>query len=126
LLESLRLLTAANAPRDPQEKTLVTYAPKLNREAGRLNWNETAEVIERKIRAYNPWPGAFTDFKDRKLKIFASSVVKLRGTAGAILRKDNELVIATADRALSLMDVQLEGKRRMGAAEFLRGRASSS
>jgi methionyl-tRNA formyltransferase len=126
LLESLRLLTAGNAPRDPQDKTLATYAPKLNREAGRLNWNETAEVIERKIRAYNPWPGAFTDFKDRKLKIFASSVVELRGTAGAILRKDNELVIATADRALSLMDVQLEGKRRMGAAEFLRGRASPS
>ncbi len=126
LLESLRLLTAGNPPRDPQDKTLATYAPKLNREAGRLNWNETAEVIERKIRAYNPWPGAFTDFKDRKLKIFAASVVDLREAPGAILRKDNELVIATADHALSLMDVQLEGKRRMTAAEFLRGRDVSS
>jgi methionyl-tRNA formyltransferase len=125
LLESLRLLAAGNAPRDPQDKTLATYAPKLNREAGRINWNETAEVIERKIRAYNPWPGAFTDFKNRKLKIFSASVVDLRGTPGTILRKDNELVIATADRALSLTEVQLEGKRRMSAAEFLRGRASS-
>jgi methionyl-tRNA formyltransferase len=126
LLESLRLLAAGNAPRNPQDQTLATYAPKLNREAGRINWNETAEVIERKIRAYNPWPGAFTDFKDRKLKIFSAAIVDLRGTPGTILRKDNELIIATADRALSLTEVQLEGKKRMSAAEFLRGRAPSS
>src|SRR5713226_4459814 len=112
LLESLRLLAAGNAPRIPQDQTLATYAPKLNREAGRINWNETAEGIERKIRAYNPWPGAFTDFKDRKLKIFSASVVDLRGTPGTILQKDNELVIATADHAISLGEVQLEGKRR--------------
>jgi methionyl-tRNA formyltransferase len=126
VLESLRLLAAGNAPRDPQDKTVATYAPKLNREAGRLNWNESADAIERKIRAYNPWPGAFTDFKDRKLKIFSASVVDLRGKPGEILRTDQELVIATSDRALSLTEVQLEGKRRMSAAEFLRGRAPSS
>src|SRR5437763_12592021 len=80
LLESLRLLATGQAPRDPQDKTLATYAPKLNREAGRINWNETADAVERKIRAYNPWPGVFTDFKDRKLKIFSASVVDLRGT----------------------------------------------
>jgi methionyl-tRNA formyltransferase len=123
LLDSLRLLATGPAPRGPQDKALATYAPKLNREAGRINWNEIAEVIERKIRAYNPWPGAFTDFKDRKLKIFSAAIVDLRGAPGTIVRKDNELVIATADRALSLTDVQLEGKRRMSAAEFLRGRA---
>jgi methionyl-tRNA formyltransferase len=121
LLESLRSLAAGNAPRIPQDQALATYAPKLNREAGRINWNETAKGIERKIRAYNPWPGAFTDFEDRKLKIFSASVVDLPGTPGAILRKDNELVIATADHALSLGEVQLEGTRRMSAAEFLRG-----
>ena len=126
LLESFRLFAAGNAPRIPQDESLASYAPKLNREAGRINWNETAEVIERKIRAYNPWPGAFTDFKDRKLKIFSASVVDLRGKPGEILRKDQELVVATSDRALSLTEVQLEGKRRMSAAEFLRGRASSS
>jgi methionyl-tRNA formyltransferase len=124
LLESLRLILSGNAPRDLQDKTLASYAPKLNREAGRINWNENAETIERKIRAYNPWPGAFTDFKERKLKIFSASTVDLRGTPGTILRKDNELVIAAADRALSLTDVQLEGKRRMSVAEFLRGLSS--
>src|SRR5881398_3995055 len=96
LLESLRLLAAGNAPRVPQDKSLANYAPKLNREAGRLNWNESAEAIERKIRAYNPWPGAFTEFAGRNLKIFAASIVDpstslrtgLRGKPGEILRKD--------------------------------------
>ena len=126
LLESLRLLAAGNAPRIPQDQALATYAPKLNREAGRLNWNESVEAIERKIRAYNPWPGAFTEFSGRNLKIFAASIVDLRGKPGEILRKDRELVVATSDRALSVTDVQLEGKRRMSAAEFLRGRTLSS
>jgi methionyl-tRNA formyltransferase len=123
LLESLHLVAAGNAPRVPQDKSLANYAPKLNREAGRLNWNESAEAIERKIRAYNPWPGAFTELAGGNLKIFAASIIDLRGKPGEILRKHRELVVATSDRGLSVTDVQLEGKRRMSAAEFLRGRA---
>src|ERR1700720_2462687 len=107
LLESFRLLAAGNAPRIPQNQIPASYAPKLNREAGRLNWNESAEAIERKIRAYNPWPGAFTEFAGRNLKIFAASIVDLRGKPGEILRKDRELVVAASDRALSLAEVQL-------------------
>ena len=126
LLESLRLFAAGNAPRISQDQALATYAAKLNREAGRINWNESAEVIERKIRAYNPWPGVLTEFNGRNLKIFSATIVDLRGKAGEILRKDRELVVATSDRALSLRDVQLEGKRRMSAAEFLRGATSRS
>ena len=121
LLKALRLLANENAPRLPQNTSFATYAPKLNRESGRINWSETAEVIERKIRAYNPWPGAFTELNNRKLKVFAASIVDLRGKPGEILRKQKELVIGTADHALSLNEVQLEGKRRMSAGEFLRG-----
>ncbi|HEY6070232.1 MAG TPA: methionyl-tRNA formyltransferase [Chthoniobacterales bacterium] len=119
LLEALKMFP--NAPRIRQDKEFATYAPKLNRESGRINWNEPAEAIQRKIRAYNPWPGAFSDFNNRKLKIFAASIVDLRGKPGEILRRDKEFVIAAADRALSLTEVQLEGKRRMSALEFLRG-----
>ena len=129
LIESLRLLGSGNAPRILQDKSLASYAPKLNRESGRINWNETAEMIERKIRAYNPWPGAFSEFNGRKLKIFSAAIVDpstshragLRGKPGEILRKEKELVIGTSDRPLSLTEVQLEGKRRMSVAEFLRG-----
>lgn len=121
LLEALQLLINGNAPRIPQDKESATYAPKLEREAGRIDWTEPAEVIERKIRAYNPWPGAFTQFNNKKLKIFSASIVDLHGKQGEILSKDTELVIGAGDRAVSLNEVQLEGKRRMSAAEFLRG-----
>jgi methionyl-tRNA formyltransferase len=121
LLESLKLLQAANAPRIAQDKTVATYAPKLDREAGRIDWKESAEQIERKIRAYNPWPSAFTEFRNRKLKLFSASIVDLQGKPGETLREDRELVVTTSDRALSLNEVQLEGKRRMRVVEFLRG-----
>lgn len=121
LLEGLRLLADEVAPRVPQDKSNATYASKLDREAGRIGWNEPAEVIERKIRAYNPWPGAFAEFKGRKLKVFSAEIVDVRGKPGEVLREDRELVIATAARALSLTEIQPEGKRRMTAAEFLRG-----
>src|SRR6266511_5433909 len=59
LLESLRMLATGTAPRIPQDNSLATYAAKLKRENGRINWSEPADVIERKIRAFNPWPDAF-------------------------------------------------------------------
>jgi methionyl-tRNA formyltransferase len=121
LLESLRLLATGSAPRVPQNNTLATYAPKLKREHGELDWSEPAEAIERKIRAFNPWPGTFMKLNDRTLKIFSASVVDLSGEPGKILRSHKELVIATGEDALSLGEVQLEGKKRMSAAEFLRG-----
>ena len=121
LLESLRLLAAGNAPRVPQENARATYAPKLKREHGQIDWSESAEAIERKIRAYNPWPGAFMKVDHQNLKIFSASVVDLNGQPGEVLRSDKDLTIATGKGALSLAEVQLEGKRRMTAAEFLRG-----
>jgi methionyl-tRNA formyltransferase len=126
LLEALRLLANGNAPRIPQDKSRASYAPKLDREAGRIDWNESADAIERKIRAYNPWPGAFTEFDGRKLKVFRASIADLHGKSGEILRRERELIVATSDGSLSLTEVQLEGKRRMSAADFLRGVKSSS
>jgi methionyl-tRNA formyltransferase len=123
LLASLRLLASGNAPRTPQNSALATSAPKLSRDDGKIDWAQSAEGIERKIRAYDPWPGAFTELNDRQLKIFSASIVDLRGKPGEILRKDKELVIGATDRALSLIEVQLEGKRRMAAADFLRGQS---
>jgi methionyl-tRNA formyltransferase len=124
LLESLRLLATGIAPRTPQDNTLATYAPKLKREHGKINWSESAEVIERKIRGFNPWPGAFTQIGGQNLKVFSATPVDLSGQPGEILRSQGQLVIAAGRRALSLGDVQLEGKRRMSAAEFLRGHAT--
>jgi methionyl-tRNA formyltransferase len=127
LLEALQMLANGNAPRIPQDNTLATHAPKLTRDNGEIDWTQPAEIIERKIRAFNPWPGAFTEIAShgvRKLKIFSAAIVNLNGVPGEILRREKELVIATGKGALSLGEVQLEGKRRMDAAEFVRGHAS--
>jgi methionyl-tRNA formyltransferase len=121
LLESLRLLAAGNAPRIPQDNARATYAPKLKREHGQIDWSESAEAIERKIRAYNPWPGAFMKLDRQNLKVFSASIVDLNGQPGGILRSDKDLIVAAGKGALSLAEVQLEGKRRMSAGEFLRG-----
>jgi methionyl-tRNA formyltransferase len=121
LLESLRLLAAGNAWRIPQDNAGATYAPKLKREHGQIDWSESAEAVERKIRAYNPWPGASMKVSSQNLKIFSASVVDLNDQPGQILRSDKDLIVATGKGALSLTEVQLEGKRRMTAAEFLRG-----
>jgi methionyl-tRNA formyltransferase len=127
LHEALVQLQRGSAPRIPQNGSLATYAPKLGREDGRIDWTESAALLERKIRAFNPWPGAFTLLRngaghDRKLKIFSAQVVaSAQAAPGEILQSDGGIVISAGDGSLSLGEVQLEGKRRMSAGDFLRG-----
>jgi methionyl-tRNA formyltransferase len=124
LFESLELLAKGSAPRIAQDNVIATYAPKLKREDGKIDWTGPADAIERKIRAFDPWPGAFMTISTNgahNLKIFSATVVGLRGTPGEILKCENDLVVAAGKEALSLREVQLEGKRRMSAGEFLRG-----
>lgn len=126
LQEALTQLQQGRAPRLPQDPSRATYSPKLEREDGRIDWMEPAAVIQRKIRAYNPWPSCFTLLRnetgrERKLKIFSADVITAKGAPGEILRSEDAVVIATKEGALALSEVQLEGKRRMGAVEFLRG-----
>ncbi len=127
LLESLQLFEAGSAPRRKQDSGTATYAPKLERDAGKIDWTETARAIERKVRAYNPWPGAYTvvaanSGKEQKLKIFSSSVVDGDGSPGQLLSTENgQILVATGRSALSLRTVQLEGRHQMSAADFLRG-----
>jgi methionyl-tRNA formyltransferase len=120
LSDALAQLASGGAPRTPQDSSVATYAPKLNREDGRIDWNESAELIERKIRAFDPWPGAFAILRDqngpdRKLKVFRGTVLDSCSADPA------NLVIPTKRGAIRLDEVQPEGKRRMSAAEFLRG-----
>jgi methionyl-tRNA formyltransferase len=124
LLESLELLSNRKAPRTPQNNAFATYAPKLKREDGNIDWSNSADAIERKIRAFNPWPGAFTELTIGKLKIFSAKIIDFRERPARACIVDGELAIMGGDRALALGEVQLQGKRRMSAAEFLRGHPS--
>ena len=115
---ALGALSYGTARRFPQDPFLATYAPKLERVHGRIDWNNPAALIERLIRAFNPWPGAFTVLVDetgreRNLKIFRAHLAAEAST--------ESLVFPVQEGALALDEVQLEGKRRMSAAEFLRG-----
>jgi methionyl-tRNA formyltransferase len=129
LTEAMAQLNQNRAPRIAQESALATYAPKLGREHGRIDWNEPAEVIHRKIRAFNPWPGAFTEVWDtrhqcnRVLKIFAAAIIDNINVSPrtAVALPDHVLVFGAGKGALALLDVQLEGSRRMTADELVRG-----
>jgi methionyl-tRNA formyltransferase len=130
LLTALAQLARGEAPRQPQDPSRATYAAKLSRDDGKIDWSEPAEVIERKIRAYDPWPAAFTTVVEasahlRHLKIFRASIIaQIAGPPGTVSTTGGELVVATGRGALRLDEIQLEGKRRLRAAEFLRGFSS--
>lgn len=128
LAEALALLVAGEAPRRSQDSAAATYAPKLEREHGRIDWAEPAEVIERKIRAFNPWPGSYVILRnaldrEMKLKIFSASLASLTNLASGQLAASSAdgLLIGAGGGALRLDQVQLEGKKRMSAADFIRG-----
>ena len=133
LLGALEQLAANKAPRIPQDSSRATYAPKLTRDQGEIDWSEPAEAIERKIRAFDPWPGTFARLTDasgnsRHLKIFRASVIARSGGKPGLVStpNDKELLVASGQGMLRLEEVQLEGKRRMPAPEFLRGFSSQS
>jgi methionyl-tRNA formyltransferase len=131
LLGALDLLAGPRVPRTSQQAAEAIYSPKLTRENGQIDWSEPAELIERKIRAFDPWPGTFTQLSDemgkaRKLKIFRAAVSNQSiGAPGTVLTHNaGEVLVATGRGALRLDEVQLEGRRRMSAADFLRGFSS--
>lgn len=126
--DALRMLEQGTAPRRPQNSDQVSYAPKLQREDGRIDWQQSAARIERTIRAYDPWPGAYLILKDesgreRKLKILSSDIAADVAASPGELRllPERGLVCGAKDGAILLREVQLEGKKRMPASDLIRG-----
>ena len=127
LADALTLLKQGRAPRTPQDGAQATYAAKLTRENGGIDWTQTQEQIDRRIRAMNPWPGAFTWLPSpdgpRKLKVFACIQHRKSGAApGTVVHADKHgLLVAAGQGGVLLREVQLEGKKRMAARDFLLG-----
>ena len=111
----------------PQSSEGATYARKISREDGRLDWNQPARTLWNKVRAFTPWPGAYTHFGSAAvlLKIWECAVAEqVSGAAGHVVQADkNGLVLGCGQGGLRLLQVQKEGGRRMSTQEFLAGHA---
>ncbi len=124
LLETIRRLKEGSITPKPQKGEDATYASLLKKEDGRIDWTRPAEAIERRVRAFYPWPSAYTYLRGKLLKVYRAKVIlgEEKGDPGEVVRADSGgLWIATGQEVLSLEEVQLENKKRLVAAEFLKG-----
>jgi methionyl-tRNA formyltransferase len=124
LLESIRRLKEGSVSPKAQNDLEATYAPMLKREDGLIDWTQPARALERRVRGLNPWPSAYTYLDARLLKIHRAAVLAVneRAAPGEVVRADQGgLWVAAGDGILSLQEVQLENRKRLAAAEFLKG-----
>lgn len=108
-----------------QDESQTTYAPMIKKEDGRIDWNESASAIDRRIRAMTPWPGAFSKWEGQNLKILSAHPLpelSMGSQPGTVTLQDNELLVQTGDGVLALDQVQLAGKKALDAQAFVRGR----
>jgi len=126
VLETLRGLAQAEIRPRPQEHALATRAPMLKKEDGRIDWSLTAEEIARRVRGLRPWPGAYTTFRGQTLHLWTVAAWPTRsGSAiepGVMAAEDGKLLVGCGhSTVLEIREVQLAGRRRMSAYDFLNG-----
>jgi len=125
LLTIVEQLASGNAREEPQDETQATYASRLTKEEGLIDWTRSASDIHNRVRGLYPWPHAYTFFKGTRLIILRSEVADAGASAtspGTILRATSEAIhVATGDGELAILEVQPEGRRAMRAHDFLLG-----
>ena len=125
LMETIPGYVAGRISPTPQPEN-ISYAPKIKKEDGQIDWKLPAQNILNRLRAFMPWPGAFTFLpgkpKPQLLKIWKAEVTEAAGTAGEVLSADeNGIVVTCGQNALRILELQREGGRRMNARDFLAG-----
>ncbi len=126
LCDTIEAIEKGTAVPTPQDHTLATSTGKIDKSMGKMDWTLPAAVLERRVRGLSPWPGAYTFCNKKTLKIWKARVANgdfsgHTDPPGTLLETKEALVVQTGDGALCLTEVQLEGKKRMDAAAFLRG-----
>lgn len=125
LVACLPQIAAGTLTARPQHDADATYAHKLTKDEGRIDWRDSATTLARKVRAFNPWPFAHTEWDGQALRIRRARA--LAGTtaaaAGTVISVDGEIAVATGEGILSIQELQLEGGKPIEAGAFLRGRA---
>ena len=118
------LVNIENLKAVPQDDALACWAPPLKKADGEINWQKKNTEIYSLIRGVSPWPGAYTIFGAKRLKIHKASLCDKSGEAGALL-DDARLIIGCGEGSVELLEVQLEGAKRISAADFIRGQRLS-
>lgn len=121
LIETLPRWLAGEIQPEPQDNSLATYAPMMKKEEGRLDFMQDANVLERRVRAFNPWPGAFMEFDGAILKIHRAHVEAGNASVGERLVIQNQPAVGARGGVLVLDEVQSAGKKSMSGKSFLAG-----
>lgn len=124
LIETLALMRLGRLTPEPQDPALATYAPKLDRRITRIDWNEAAAAIARRIRAFDPVPGAWATLEEHEVKLFGATVVEGEGRPGEVLEGAARLRIAAGHGVVEISEVQPAGRARMSAEAWSRGRGA--
>jgi methionyl-tRNA formyltransferase len=107
---------------EPQDASKATYAPKIDRNAARLDWSRPPAALARQVRAFDPAPGAWTTHGGEPLKLFRPTPLDVRGEPGTVLAVGDQLVVGAGDGSVALREVQPAGKTRLPVAAWVRGR----
>ena len=124
IVRTLDELAAGRLEREKQDDAASTYVKMIRKEEGQIDWNASALDIERRIRAFYPWPGTYSWHNGGRIKIYAAYVMGMAGDAPAgtvVSAADGRIIVACGEGALNITSLQSEGKKRMDAADFLRG-----
>ena len=120
LVETLAGLAAGTITPEPQNDAEATFAPLLKKEDGRIDWTQPAVAIHNRVRGLQPWPGAFATFRGNPLHVWKTRVGEAAGVPGHVLRT-KPLTVACGAGAAECLELQLEGRKRMAAADFVNG-----
>lgn len=122
LIETLGGYFSGAIQPQPQPEDGVTYAPQIKKEEGEIDWAQDAVSIERLVRAFTPWPGTFTAFDGKMLKIHAGEAGSGDLTPGKVAQEGERVAIGTGDGVYYPMELQLAGKKSLPIDDFVRGR----
>jgi methionyl-tRNA formyltransferase len=120
IVEALELAACGGLKATPQPADGVSYAHKIEKDEAAINWSQPAEAIERRVRAFDPFPGAHFKLDGQSIKLWRAEVADGNGAPGALLGvRDDALIVACGERALALHELQRPGGRRLPAASLI-------
>ncbi|MGL5695308.1 MAG: methionyl-tRNA formyltransferase [Peptostreptococcaceae bacterium] len=126
LKETIDLIQKGEAPRVPQNHDEFTYAPMMNKTLGSLDFTKSAKEIHNLVRGVNPWPSAYTTYKDQTMKVWKTEVLAETSdkAVGTILSVDKDgIKVSTKDNVLLIKEIQMPGKKRVLVGEYIKGNA---